>query len=83
MMKNNIVIIIVFLFGISTKAQNVNGISIKDLDIEYLKVTQVTKLLSTTINIKIDYGQRIKSFSTDDVTILKDKEGKTWISIQL
>ena len=63
-------------FGLILKAQTVNDIPIKDIDVEYVQIVGTSKLLSTKLTIQIDFGQRTKFFSTGKETIVKDENGK-------
>ena len=58
------------------KAQTVNDIPIRDIDVEYVQIVGTSKLFSTKLIIQIDFGQRTKFFSSGKETIVKDEEGK-------
>ena len=58
------------------KAQTVNDIPIKDIDVEYVQIVGTSKLFSTKLTIQIDFGQRTKFFSSGKETIVKDEDGK-------
>lgn len=45
---------------VSTNAQTVNGVPLKDLDTEYIQIIGETKMLSDKINLVVDYGQERK-----------------------
>ena len=73
-----VILSIMVLVGISTlKAQTVNDIPIKDIDVEYVQIVGTSKFLSTKLNIQIDFGQRTKFFSSGRETIVKDVDGKS------
>lgn len=60
-----------FIYG-----QTINGISFKDLDVQYLQIVGTSKFLSKKLTIAIDIGQKTKYFSSNtDVTLLKDENG--------
>ena len=58
------------------KAQTVNDIPIKDIDVDYMQIVGTAKLFSTKQTVKIDFGQRTKLFSSGKETIVKDENGK-------
>jgi hypothetical protein len=53
----------------------VNDIPIKDIDVEYVQIVGTSKLLSSKLNIEIDFGQEDKLFKDKD-TRVKSAEGK-------
>ncbi len=65
------------IISFSLKAQTVNDIPIKDIDVEYVQIVGTSKLFSTKLTIQIDFGQRTKLFSLGKETIVKDEDGKT------
>lgn len=65
------------VIGLALNAQTVNGIPIKDIDVEYVQIVGTSKLFSTKLTIQIDFGQRTKFFSSGKETILKDEDEKT------
>ena len=68
---------VTFVIGaITTKAQTVNDIPIKDIDVEYIQIVGTSKLFSTKLTIQIDFGQKTKFFSSGKETIVKDETGK-------
>ncbi len=58
------------------KAQTVNDIPLKDIDVEYVQIVGTSKLLSTKLTIQIDFGQHTKFFSSRNETIVRDENGK-------
>lgn len=76
-----VIFLLAFLaFGyLNLKAQTVNDIPIKDIDVEYVQIVGTSKLLSNKLSIEIDFGQRTKFFSSGKETIVKDEEGKALI----
>lgn len=75
-MKKFILTAFIVISGASIKAQTVNDIPIKDIDVEYVQIVGTSKLFSTKLTIQIDFGQRTKFFSSGKETIVKDEEGK-------
>ncbi len=75
-MRKILLIATLFISAISLKAQTVNDIPIKDIDVEYVQIVGTSKLLSTKLTIQIDFGQRTKFFSSGKETIVKDEDGK-------
>lgn len=76
-MKKIIFSIGITIFSFTIKAQTVNDIPLKDVDVEYVQIVGTSKLLSTKLTIQIDFGQRTKLFSSGKETIIKDENGKT------
>ena len=75
-MKKIILFITLFICAISSKAQTVNDLPIKDIDVEYVQIVGTSKLFSTKLIIQIDFGQRTKFFSSGKETIVKNEEGE-------
>lgn len=67
--------IIFHLFGPSAFSQTVNDVPLKNVDVEYIEIVGTTKLLSTKLNIRLDFGQENK-FWSDKEYQLKDADGK-------
>lgn len=75
-MKKFFLLALIAAATISTNAQTVNDIPIKDIDVEYVQIVGTSKFLSTKLTIQIDFGQRTKFFSSGKETIVKDEDGK-------
>lgn len=75
-MKKILLSALILICGITLKAQTVNDVPLKDIDVEYVQIVGTSKLLSTKLTIEIDFGQRTKFFSSGKETIVKDTEGK-------
>lgn len=75
-MKKLLLTAFILMCTFTIKAQTVNDIPLKDIDVEYVQIVGTSKLLSTKLTIEIDFGQRTKFFSTGKETIVKDGEGK-------
>lgn len=75
-MKRILLSSLVLVFSLTIKAQTVNDIPLKDIDVEYVQIVGTSKLLSTKLTIQIDFGQRTKFFSSGKETIVKDTDGK-------
>ena len=68
------------LLSLTSFAQTVNGISIQDLDVEYLQIIGTSKYMSSKVKVSIDIGQRTKLMSSNnDTARLKDKNGEVWV----
>jgi spore germination protein YaaH len=74
-MKKMLLAIGLLCFAITLKAQTVNDIPLKDIDVDYVQIVGTSKLLSTQLTIELDFGQRNKFFSFKD-TQVKDETGK-------
>lgn len=75
-MKQLAFLALIVMSGLTIKAQTVNDIPIKDIDVEYVQIVGTSKLFSTKLTIQIDFGQRTKFFSSGKETIVKDEDGK-------
>ncbi|OUL63377.1 hypothetical protein [Flavobacterium sp. AJR] len=65
------------LFGFVSFGQTINGIPIKDLDVQYLQILGTSKMMSSKLTITIDIGQKTKYFASNtDATLLKDENGE-------
>ena len=76
-MKKTYLFIALLACVISSKAQTVNDVPLKEIDVEYVQIVGTSKLMSTKLSIQIDFGQRTKLFSLGKESVLKDEEGKT------
>ena len=56
-------------------AQTVNGLPIKDIDVEYVQIVGFERLLSNKVRVQIDFGQENKLFSAAD-TEIRDANGR-------
>ena len=56
--------------------QTVNDIPIKDIDVKYVQIVGTSKLMSTKLNIRIDFGQETKFWSGGREAFIKDEKGK-------
>ncbi len=64
------------IFGTSNLfSQTVNGVLIKDINVEYIQIVGTARFLSNKVSIDIDFGQENKVFSIRD-TQIRDKSGK-------
>ncbi len=59
-------------------AQSVNGIPLKDIDVEYVQIVGTSQLMSNKVKIDIDFGQRNSVWDGKDTRIL-DANGKALI----
>ena len=56
-------------------AQTVNGVPIKEIDVQYIQIVGTSKLLTTNVTINIDFGQENRIFNRRD-TQIKGADGK-------
>lgn len=75
-MKKLLLFTVILASSLTTKAQTVNDIPLKDIDVEYVRIVGTSKLLTTKLTIEIDFGQHTKFFSSGKETIVKDVDGK-------
>jgi len=68
--------VVLLIFAFTLKAQTVNGIPIKDIDVEYVQIIGELKAFKTKLTIRIDFGQKTKIFSSGDESFIKDKDGQ-------
>src|SRR5690554_6693202 len=78
-MKKLLLSAVILVCSLTMKAQTVNDIPLKDIDVEYVQIVGTSKLLSTKLTIEIDFGQRTKFFSSGKETIVKDESGEKMI----
>lgn len=75
-----ILITFTLLFSLVSFGQTINGVAIKDLDVQYLQIIGTSKFMSSKLNIRIDIGQRTKLISSNsDVAGIKDANGEVLI----
>lgn len=55
-----------------TKGATVNGALISDLKAKYIRIVGISKLLSSKVNVDIEFGQHNKWFSGKDTRILSE-----------
>ena len=75
-MREIFLFIALSIFAFTLKAQTVNGVLIKDIDVEYVQIIGEFKPFRTKLMIRIDFGQKIKLFSSGDESFIKDKDGQ-------
>ena len=75
-MKKLFLALVFLSAGYALKAQTVNEIPIKDIDVDYVQIVGTAKLFSTKLTIQLDFGQQTKFFSIGKETIVKDENGK-------
>ena len=65
---------LVFCFAIQgLYAQTVNNIPLKELNVEYIEIVGVQKLVENAITIEVDYGQRTNGWGKNKR--VKDEDG--------
>lgn len=75
-MKKTLLIIILAMISSFTKAQTVNGVAIKDLNVEYVEIQGTAKnLMGTKVLISMDFGQK---FDWKD-DLIRDENGQKMI----
>jgi hypothetical protein len=74
-MKFTLLCLAVLCFG-AMKAQTVNDVPLKDIDVDYVEIVGSSKAFSTKLNINLDFGQHTKMFSTGKESKVKDENGK-------
>ena len=75
-----LILSLTLLIALASFGQTINGIPIKDLDVQYLQIVGTSKFMSSKLNIRIDIGQRTKLMSGNgDVAGIKDANGEVLI----
>lgn len=64
------------LLAAGVQAQTVNDVPLKDIDVDYVEIVGTSKLMSTKLNISLDFGQQTKLFSAGKEVMVKDEGGK-------
>lgn len=76
-MMRKLLLLFVLLISLASFGQTINGIAIKDLDVQYLQIIGTSRYMSSKLNITIDIGQRTKAISSNnDTARLKDQNGE-------
>lgn len=52
--------------------QTVNGVPLKDIEVEYVEIVGTSVFMSNKVTINIDFGQRTKLFSNGQTKLLGD-----------
>ncbi len=71
-----ILLFIALIYSSTIFSQTVNDIPIKEIDVAYVQIVGTSKLMSTKLSIRIDFGQETKFWSGGKETIVKDVDGK-------
>jgi hypothetical protein len=58
------------------KAQTINDIPVKDIDVNYVQIVGEAKPLAAKPRVQIDFGQRTKMFSSGKDNTVRDEAGK-------
>ena len=74
-MKKVLAIALLSLASVTTFGQTVNGVPLKDIDVEYVEIVGTGRPFSSKVTIEIDFGQ-VQSIWTSKDTELKDVDGK-------
>ena len=75
-MKNLFITVILFTTVFALKAQTINDIPVKDLDVNYIEIMGQRGLFSTKVEVRIDYGQRTKLFTKNKEVYIYDENNK-------
>ncbi|WP_338876926.1 hypothetical protein WBJ53_14820 [Spirosoma sp. SC4-14] len=70
-----LVYLALLLFPSALLAQTVNGVPLKNINVEYVQIVGTSKLLSNKLTIEIDFGQENSYWSQRD-TQLRDANDK-------
>jgi len=62
-------------FNSAANAQTVNGIPLKDLDVEYVQIVGQSVLFSSKLTVELDFGQENKAWGNKEFQV-KDSNGK-------
>jgi|AP45_3_1055517.scaffolds.fasta_scaffold80578_1 hypothetical protein len=76
-MRKIILITTLLLIAFIGKAQTINGVPVKDIDVDYMAIVSVNKFMSTKVNVRLEFGQRTKMFAQKKTAYLLDENGKT------
>jgi len=72
-----ILFVLAFAFiGQQVFSQTVNDVPIKDIDVAYVQIVGYSKLMSTKLNIQIDFGQETSIWTKGAKTVVRDVNGK-------
>ena len=71
-------LLVIFCFSFAN-SQTINGVPLKEVDVEFVQIVGTAKLLSTQLSIQIDFGQRTKLFTANKETLLRDEQGNPLI----
>lgn len=73
-MKNVTTFLFLVCFVFNLQAQTVNGVPLKDIKSEYVQIKGTSKLLSSKINIELDFGQHNKYFKVKDTQLMDEND---------
>ncbi|HEX2532804.1 MAG TPA: hypothetical protein VHK69_03655 [Chitinophagaceae bacterium] len=75
-MKQWIPALLACLFTAGARAQSVNGVPLKDLDMEYIDMTVDVRPLTTKLRLVLDIGQETKLLDGNRYGRVKDGKGE-------
>ena len=75
-MKKLLFVLVLAFIGQQVFSQTVNDVPIKDIDVAYVQIVGYSKLMSTKLNISIDFGQATNIWTKGAKTVVKDENGK-------
>jgi hypothetical protein len=71
-----LIVIAMLLAAKASFSQTVNGVPLKDIDVEYVQIVGTARgAWSQKVKIDINFGQKLKAFTSED-TEIKDENGK-------
>lgn len=70
-----LVYLALLVFPLPLLAQTVNGVPLKDINVEYVQIVGTSRLLSNKVSVEIDFGQE-NSYWTQKDTQLRDANNK-------
>jgi len=75
-MKKLLFVLAFAFIGQQVFSQTVNDVPIKDIDVSYVQIVGTSKLMSSKLNIQIDFGQETSIWSSGAKTVVKNENGK-------
>lgn len=69
-------ILLLIMSPLFASSQTINDVKLKDIETDYIQIVGVSKLLSSKVNITVDFGQRVKAFGGMKQVQLKDENGE-------
>lgn len=72
-MKKAFLLFVLAIFFIDTQAQTVNGVPLKDIDVEYMHIVGTMVTFNKDVTIYFDFG-KLEQLNVDKVIIKDEKE---------
>lgn len=76
MKKCTIILLAMVLYGFAGFSQTVNNVPVRDIDVEFIDIVGSSRVLSTKINVEIDFGQENTLVGNKPLTILDENNKK-------